>query len=121
MRITLVGYLVFVRNERILIGLVDNSSYYNKVHTKHVEVLEGNQYNDFSIILANSGAKKLVAINFDAKIPMNLLSKTPFHSIVSTKFVPPNSRKEPSRRCCSNNFVTYNTLFQTFQETIELS
>jgi hypothetical protein len=29
------------------------------------------------------------------KIPMNLLSKTPFHSIVTTTFVPPNPRKDP--------------------------
>jgi hypothetical protein len=34
MPITLVGYLVFVRNEGIFIGLVDNSSFYNKIHTE---------------------------------------------------------------------------------------
>ncbi len=39
---TLIKYLVFVKNEWILSGLVENSSFYNKVHTEPVEVLEGN-------------------------------------------------------------------------------
>ncbi len=38
--------------------------------------------------------KKIVAINFDAKIRVNLLSRTHFHSIVTTKFVPPNPGKD---------------------------
>jgi hypothetical protein len=29
------------------------------------------------------------------KITMNLLSRTPFHIIITTKFVPPNPRKDP--------------------------
>jgi len=33
MPITFVGYLVFVRNEGIPIGLVGNSYFYNKVRT----------------------------------------------------------------------------------------
>jgi len=43
--ITSIGYLVFVRNEGIPIGLVDNNYFYNKVRTEHVEVLKRNQYN----------------------------------------------------------------------------
>jgi hypothetical protein len=38
--ITLVGYLIFVRNDGILIILIDNSSFYNKICTEHVKALE---------------------------------------------------------------------------------
>jgi len=34
------------------------------------------------------GTKKLVALNFAMKITLNLLSITPFHVIITIKFVP---------------------------------
>jgi hypothetical protein len=54
MPITLIGYPIFIRNEGIHARLVENGSFYNIVCIKLVEILEGNQYNDFKAILASS-------------------------------------------------------------------
>jgi len=51
--ITLIGYPIFIRNEGIHAWLVENNYFYNIVHVELVEILEGNQYNDFKTILAS--------------------------------------------------------------------
>ncbi len=53
------------------------------------------QYNDFKVILAKFDTKKPIVVDFDVKIPLNVLSRTPFHNIVTTKFVPPNLGGDP--------------------------
>ncbi len=49
-----IEYLISIRNEGIPTWLVENKSFYNKVHIKLVENLEGNQYNDFKAIFVSS-------------------------------------------------------------------
>jgi hypothetical protein len=93
--ITLVRYPIYVRNEGIPTILVGNSYLYNTICPKLVEVLEGNQYNDFKAIPPSFGTRKPIAIDFDAEIPLKLLSKTPFHNIVIIKFVPLDPRGDP--------------------------
>jgi hypothetical protein len=93
--ITPIRYPIFVRNEGILTKLVENSFLYNRIRIKPIEVLEVNQYNDFKVIPPNSSTKKHVAIDSNAEIPLNLLSITPFHIIVTTKFVPPYLGGDP--------------------------
>jgi hypothetical protein len=93
--VTSAGYIIFVRNVRILAILVDNSYFYNIICTKHIEALEGNHYNGFKAIPVSYGAIKPIVVDLDVKIPMNLLSITPFHNIVITKSIPPNPRGDP--------------------------
>ncbi len=59
--------------------------------------MERNHYNGLKAIHVSFGARKFVVVNLDAKIPLNLLLKTPFHSIVTTKFVPPDLRGDPPK------------------------
>ncbi len=89
------GYPKFVRNDEILVILLENGFFYNKVHIKPIEILEGNHFNGFKTILVSYGAKKIVVVNPKAKVLMNLLSKTPFHNVIITKFVPLNPGGDP--------------------------
>jgi hypothetical protein len=112
--ITLVKYPISMRNEGILAELVKNSSFYNKVRTKFIEVLEGNQYNDFKTILVSSNTKKPIIVDFDVEITLSLLSRTPFHNIETIKSMPQNPRGDPPKppkRCYSSNCATNNTQF----------
>jgi hypothetical protein len=86
--ITSIKYLVFVKNNGIPIILAENSSFYNKGCIQPFEVLKGNQYNGFEVIPTSFGAIKPIVVDSNVEIPINLLSITPFHNIV-TKFVPP--------------------------------
>ncbi len=59
--------------------------------------MERNHYNGLKAIHASFGARKFVVVDLDAEIPLKLLLKTPFHIIVTTKFVPPNLRRDPPK------------------------
>ncbi len=61
--------------------------YYNRVHIKLIETLKINHYNGFKAIPINYGAKKPIIVDLDVEIQVNLLSKTPFHKTIITKFV----------------------------------
>jgi hypothetical protein len=114
MPMTLVEYLIFVKNDGILVVLVENGFFYNRVHTKHVEALKGNQYKGFKIIPVNASARKSRIIYLDAKIPVNLLIRTPFQNIITIKSIPPNPKRRSSktfRRCYSSSCATCSTLF----------
>jgi hypothetical protein len=89
-----IEYPIFVRNDGILAILVENNSFYNRVRTKPIQDLEGNQYNGFKAIPTNHGAKKLVVVGFNVEILVNLLSKTHLHNIVTIKSIPPNLRRD---------------------------
>jgi hypothetical protein len=52
--------------------------------------LERNHYNGFRVIPINFGAIKQIVIDLEVEIPVNLLSITPFHNIITTKSIPPN-------------------------------
>jgi hypothetical protein len=52
--------------------------------------LERNHYNGFRVIPINVGAIKQIVIDLEVEIPVNLLSITPFHNIITTKSIPPN-------------------------------
>ncbi len=92
MLVTLTRYPIFVRNDGILIKLVESNSFYNKINTKPIEALEANHYNGFKVLPLSFGAIKPIVVDPNVEIPMNLLSITPFHSIITTKFVPPDLR-----------------------------
>jgi len=101
MPVTLAGYPISIKNDGIPIILFENSCFYNRIRTKIVEALEKNQYNGFNAIPVCSGAKEFVIVDLNVKTLMNLLSKTPFHNIVTTKYVPPDPRGDPPKppRC----------------------
>jgi hypothetical protein len=88
-------YLVFVRNDKILAIPVENNSFYYKVHTKLVEALEGSHSIGFKTILVGFDARKFVIVDHDVELLVNLLSKTPFHCVVTTKSIRPNLGKAP--------------------------
>jgi hypothetical protein len=92
MLVTLIGYPISVRNDGILTIQVENNSFYNKINTKPIEALEANHYNGFKVLPLSFGAIKPIVVNPNVEMPMNLLSITPFHSIITTKFVPPDLR-----------------------------
>ncbi len=90
-----IEYPISVRNKRIHAGLVENNSFYNGVRTELVEILEGNQYNDFKAIVASFGIRKPLVIDLDTKIPLNLLLITPFHSIVINRSMTLDLGRDP--------------------------
>jgi len=81
-------YLISITNDENPIVLNDNGSFYNRKHTKPVETLKGNHFNDLKTISITFNARKFVVVDLDAEIPMNLLSRTPFHNVVTFKYVP---------------------------------
>jgi len=93
--VTMAGNLVSTRNDGILIILVENSSFYNTVRTKLVEILEGNHYSGFKVIPVGFGARKFVVVNHDVELLVNLFSKKPFHCVVTTKSIRPNLGRYP--------------------------
>jgi hypothetical protein len=95
MPMIMIGYPIFVRNDEILLELIQHGSFYNKVYIKPIEILEGNHSSGFKIILINFGAKKSVVINLVLEVLVNLLSKTHFHNIVTIKSIPPNLGGDP--------------------------
>lgn len=114
MHMTLVEYLIFVKNDGILVVLVENGFFYNKVHTMHVEALKGNHYNGFKVIPVNASVRKSIIVYLDAEIPVNLLIRTPFQNIITIKSIPPNPERRSSktfRRCYSSTCATCSTLF----------
>lgn len=46
-------------------------------------------------LLVSYGAIKPIVVDHDVKIPMNLLLITPFHNVITTKFIPPNPKGDP--------------------------
>jgi hypothetical protein len=95
MLITSTEYPISVRNDGIHVVLIENNSFYNKVIIEHVKALEGNHYNSLKVIHVSFGVREHVEVNPNAKILVNVLSRTPFHNIVTTKFVPPNLGGDP--------------------------
>jgi hypothetical protein len=87
-----IEYLASIRNDEIPTWPIDNESFYNKIHTKHVETLERNHYIDFKTIHVNFGAKKNVIIDLDVEVQVNLIS-----SVVTIKWLPPDPRKDPPK------------------------
>jgi hypothetical protein len=61
--------------------------FYNRVHTKPIEVFEGNHFSGFKTILVSSSVRKII-VDLDVVISMNLLSKIPFHNVVTIKSIP---------------------------------
>ncbi len=90
MLVTLVEYLIFVKNDGIHAILIDNSYFYNIICIECVEALEGNHYDGFKAIPISYVAITPIVVDPDAKIPMNLLLITPFPNIVTTISIPPN-------------------------------
>jgi hypothetical protein len=80
-----IEYLVFINNDETPIILADNGSLYNKIHTKPIGILEGNYYNGFKVTPASFGDKKIVVVNLDAKVLVNLFSKTHIHNVITIK------------------------------------
>jgi hypothetical protein len=87
-------YLVFVRNDEIL-AIVENSSFYDRVHTKLVETLKGNHSNGFKAILVGFGVRTFVVVDHDVELLVNLLSKIPFYCVVTPKSIPPKLEGGP--------------------------
>jgi hypothetical protein len=94
---TTIGYPISTKNDEIHVVLIENGSFYNKVCTKPIEILEGNHSNGFKSILISFNAKFFIVINLDAKVLVNLISKTPFHIIVAIKLIPPNLGGNPPK------------------------
>jgi len=115
----MVEYLVFVQNDEILAKLIENSSFYNRVCIKLIETLEGNHSSGFKAILVGFGARKIVIVDHDVELLMNLFSKTPFHCVVSTKSIPPNLGGNPLKPL-KGSFIcaTYSTLFYIFRRPL---
>jgi len=95
--ITLVKYPISIKYEGILAKLVKNSSLYNKVCTKFINVLEGNQYNNFKTIPTSSNTKKPIVVDYDVEITLSLLSRIPFHNVVIIKYVPLDLGEDPPK------------------------
>jgi hypothetical protein len=93
--VILIEYLISIRNDGIPTIIVDNSSFYNRICTWHVDALERNHYNGFRVIHVNFGAIKPIVIDLEVEILVNLLSITPFHNIITTKSIPPNPWIDP--------------------------
>jgi hypothetical protein len=104
--VTIVGYLIFLKNDEILAVLAENGSLYNKVCIKPIENLKGNHYNGFKIILVSSSARKYVVVDPNVKVLVNLISRMPFHSVVTIKSVPPDPRRDPPKPP-GGDMVTY--------------
>jgi hypothetical protein len=85
---TIARYLVFVKNDEIPAISIENGSLYNKVCIKPIETLKGNHFNDLKAILVSSGVIKFVVVDLNVEVPMNLISRTPFHSVIITKSIP---------------------------------
>lgn len=85
-----IKYLICLRNGEILVVIIENGSFYNMICTKPIEALKENHFSGFKAIPISSGASKFVIVDLDVVIPMNLLSRKPFHNVVNTKFVPLN-------------------------------
>jgi hypothetical protein len=105
----MVEYLIFVRNDQILVVLVDNGFSYNKIRTELIETLEGNHSSGFKAIVVNYSVKKSIVVYLDAKVLVNLLSKTPFHSVITT-CTRRRSFRTPTR-CYISICATCHTLF----------
>jgi hypothetical protein len=82
-----IEYLVSIRNNEIPTWLANNGSLYNKIHTKPIETLKGNHYNDFKAIHVSFGGKKNVIIDPNVEVLVNLISRTHFHSVVTIKWL----------------------------------
>ncbi len=90
-----IGHFVFVNNDEIHVVLVENGSWYNKICIKPIEILKGNHFNGFKTVFVNSGAKKFIVVDLNAKVLMNLILRTPFHDVITTKSVPPYPTRDP--------------------------
>ncbi len=77
-----------MRNDEIHVVPIENGSLYNMVRTKLVETLERNYSSGFKTIHVSYSAKIFIVVEFNVEVPMKLISKTPFHSIVITKSIP---------------------------------
>jgi hypothetical protein len=92
MHAILIGYPVSIKDDEILVILVDNGSIYNRVCIELVETLERNHYSDLKAILVSYGARKPIVVNLDVKVLVNLLSKIPFHNVITIKSIPLNPK-----------------------------
>ncbi len=77
-----------MRNDEIPTIPTENDSLYNMVRTKLVETLERNYSSGFQTVPISFSARKFIVVEFDVEIPVKLISKTLFHSIVTTKSIP---------------------------------
>jgi hypothetical protein len=80
-------YPISVRNDEILVELVEHGSFYNRVRIEPIETLESNHSSGFKIILINFGARKSIVVNLVVELLVNLLSNTHFHNIIYTKSI----------------------------------
>ncbi len=95
---------MFVKNDEIFGILVENGSLYNRVHIELIKNLERNHFNVFKAIPISFGARKLVVVNLDVKVLVNLISITSFHNVVIIKIIPLNPRGDPlniMKKSCS--------------------
>jgi hypothetical protein len=86
--VTIARYLVFVKNDEIPALSIENGFLYNKVCIEPIEILKGNHYNGFKAILVSSDVRNFVVLDLKVEVPMNLISITPFHNVVTTNSIP---------------------------------
>jgi hypothetical protein len=86
--VTIARYLVFLKNDEISAVSTENGFLYNRVCIKPIETLKGNHSNGFEAILVSFGVIKFVIVDPNVEVPVNLISKTPFHSVVTNKSIP---------------------------------
>jgi uncharacterized membrane protein YesL len=70
-----VEYLVFVRNDEILIVLIENNSFHNKICIEPIETIEGHYSSGFKVTFVSSNARKSVVVDLNVEVLVNLLLK----------------------------------------------
>jgi hypothetical protein len=68
---------------------------YKKGHANHVEIFEGHHSSGFKTIHASFGANKIIVVELDAEVQVNLTLRTPFHNVVTTKSIPKDLGGDP--------------------------
>jgi hypothetical protein len=106
-----IRYPIFVRTGEILAILIENGFFYNRIRTKPIEALKRNHLSGFKTILISYSAKKFVAIDLYVAILVKLLSRTFFHNVINTKFVPLDLNRDPPKPLGGAICVTCSTLF----------
>jgi hypothetical protein len=92
-----VKYPIFVKNDEIPIMLIENSSLQNKICVELIETMEGHHSSGFKLIFVSFSAQKSIMVDLNAKVLVNLVSKTPFHSVFTIKSIPLNPRGDPPK------------------------
>ncbi len=94
---TTAKYPIYVRNDEICAILVDNGFFHNRICTKPIETIKGHHSSGFKVIHVSFDAWKSIVVDSDVEVLMNLLPKTPFHNVVTIKFVPPDLGGDPPK------------------------